>query len=210
VRVGETVRRPPHRNSEYVRALLEHLDAVGFGGAPRFLGIDDQGREILSYIQGEVHDGVLADPKLVSAAQLIRRFHDATAGTALAGGAEIVSHGDLGQHNIVFRGEQAVAIIDWDEDVGPGSRLVDFGHAVWCLAEVGEQGGHVREQARRIRLLCDAYGWADPRAVVDEIEARLARARDWHGQRGFDEGVRIFTGMLDWMAANGPAIRSSL
>ena len=59
--------------------------------------------------------------------------------------------------------------------MAPGPRLVDFGHAVWCLGEVGEQGGDLVEQARRVRLLCDAYGWKDGREVIDEIEARVAR-----------------------------------
>ena len=37
-----------------VQALLVHLERAGFEEAPRFLGIDDQGREILSYIEGDV------------------------------------------------------------------------------------------------------------------------------------------------------------
>jgi hypothetical protein len=200
VRIGETVRRPLHRNSEFVHALLRHLDAVGFAGAPRLLGIDEQGREILTFIEGEVYVSredarpaeVLADAKLVSAARLIRRFHDATAGSSLAGDAQVVCHSDLGPHDIVFRGDQAVAIIDWEEDVAPGLRLLDFAHAVWCLAEIGEQGGNLAEQARRVRLLCDAYGWKDANEVIDEIEARFRRARSWHEGRDLAEGARIF------------------
>src|SRR4029079_14394764 len=119
-------------------------------GAPRLLGIDDQGREILTYIEGRVFVGpdeagdgveILTDGQITSAGRLIRRFHDATEGTDLASGEEVVCHEDLGQHNIVFQGDEAVAIIDWDEDVAPGRRAVDFSHAVWCLAEIGEQGG---------------------------------------------------------------------
>jgi hypothetical protein len=142
VRVGQTVRRPLHDRSNYVHALLRHLEAVGFDGAPRLLGIDAQGREVLTYIPGEVvvrSPTWLSDARLDSAARLIRRFHDATAGTALAGDQEVVGHGDIGSHNIVFDGDVAVGIIDWDVSVGPGSRLVDLGHAVWCCADVAEQ-----------------------------------------------------------------------
>jgi hypothetical protein len=43
----------------------------------------------------------LADARLDSAARLIRGFHDATAGTFLAGDQEVVCHGDLGpQHRL--------------------------------------------------------------------------------------------------------------
>src|SRR5262245_23869701 len=145
VRIGDTVRRPLHRNSDYVHSLLRHFEAVGFDGAPRFLGIDGKGRDILTYVEGEVFVGpdevgdpveILTDEQCTSAGRLIRRFHDATAGTPLAGDGEVVCHPDLGQHNVVFRGNEAVAIIDWDEDVAPGARIFDFAHAVWCLAEV--------------------------------------------------------------------------
>ena len=54
VRVGNTVRRPVRPHSPLVHALLAHLESAGFEGAPRFLGIDGSGREVLSYIDGEV------------------------------------------------------------------------------------------------------------------------------------------------------------
>lgn len=57
VRIGGTIRRPLHDRSAYVQAVLLHLEAVGFEGAPRFLGVDDEGREILTYIEGDVLDG---------------------------------------------------------------------------------------------------------------------------------------------------------
>jgi hypothetical protein len=52
VRVGDTVRRPTGRWSWAVHALLLHLEAVGFERAPRLLGIDDAGREVLSFLPG--------------------------------------------------------------------------------------------------------------------------------------------------------------
>jgi hypothetical protein len=88
VRVGQAVRRSLHQRSDYVHALLRHLEAVGFDGAPRLLGIDAQGREVLTCLPGEVvvrSPAWLPDARLDSAARLIRRFHDATAGTPLAG-----------------------------------------------------------------------------------------------------------------------------
>jgi hypothetical protein len=53
---------------------------------------------------------------------LIRCFHEATAGSPLAGGAEIVCHNELGPHNTIFVDGRPVAFIDWDE-AAPGSRL---------------------------------------------------------------------------------------
>ena len=82
VRVGDTVRRPVGEWSPAVHALLRHFETVGFDGAPRFLGIDEQGREILSFVEG---DAALApipgsDEALVELGRLLRRMHEATAG----------------------------------------------------------------------------------------------------------------------------------
>jgi aminoglycoside phosphotransferase (APT) family kinase protein len=211
VRVGETVRRPLHPRSEYVHAVLAHLQAVGFDRVPRVLGIDERGREVLSYIGGDVvaaTPAFLSDARLISATRLIRDFHDATAGTWLAGGAEVVCHGDLGSHNIVFDGERAVGLIDWDEGVGPGLRRVDFAHAVWCCADVCEEEVEVSEQARKVRLMCRVYRWEDIAVVVDEIADRFRRARDAHAAARRSDSVVIFEGMIDWMARNAPALKA--
>lgn len=43
VRVGDTVRRSVGPWSAAAHAVLQHLERVGFDGAPRFLGIDAEG-----------------------------------------------------------------------------------------------------------------------------------------------------------------------
>jgi hypothetical protein len=52
VRIGDTVHRPQRATAQATHALLQHLEAVGFDGAPRFLGVDARNREILSHISG--------------------------------------------------------------------------------------------------------------------------------------------------------------
>ena len=49
VRIGDTVRRPHQPTSDRVAAYLAHLEARGFDGAPRHLGRDAQGRDVLTY-----------------------------------------------------------------------------------------------------------------------------------------------------------------
>src|SRR5215468_11838039 len=84
VRVGNTVRRPVGPHSPLVHALLTHLESAGFAGAPRFLGIDGSGREVLSYIDGEVAGQprppwIANETRLASVGRLVRAYDDAAA-----------------------------------------------------------------------------------------------------------------------------------
>jgi hypothetical protein len=54
VSVGQTVRRPAQPQSVAVADYLEHLQAVGFDGASRFLGRDRSVRDVLDYLVGDV------------------------------------------------------------------------------------------------------------------------------------------------------------
>ena len=78
----------------------------------------------------------------------------------------MVCHGDLGPHNTVFDGDRAVALIDFEDDVGPGRRVDDLAQAVWGFADLTSAEVPVGEQARRTRLMCEAYGGVDPAEVV--------------------------------------------
>src|SRR5919204_6286210 len=77
-RVGDTVRRPTGPWSPAVHALLRHLDGCG---APRFLGIDDDGREILDFVDGTPgKPGPSGDEVPFELGRLLRRIHDAQEG----------------------------------------------------------------------------------------------------------------------------------
>ncbi len=89
VRIGETVRRPAGPWTPAVHALLGHLHAAGFHGAPRPLGLDEHGREVLTFIPGPVawpdNFHLLGpDGRLHRVARLIRDFHDAVTGFRLS------------------------------------------------------------------------------------------------------------------------------
>src|SRR4051812_5878470 len=50
VRAGDTVRRP---HNDMTQEVLVHLERAGFDAAPRWLGVDEQGRDILTWIDGD-------------------------------------------------------------------------------------------------------------------------------------------------------------
>lgn len=62
-----------------------------------------------------------SDEQLLSAAELVLTYHDATATSPLCEGQQVVCHGDLGPHNTVFRGRAR-----WQSSTGTTtSGLVD-------------------------------------------------------------------------------------
>lgn len=213
VRVGDTVRRPQKGNAAFVHDLLLWLEDQSFRFAPRFLGTDKQGRDILSYLEGHAWSGsgsTLPDDLLVQAARVIRRLHDLTAGSALAQGHEIVAHNELGPHNTIFHENQLVGLIDWD-DAAPGTRLRDLANAIYNYVDVGHWANQAaEEQARRIHLMCVAYGWDDPIAIVNDFEADLQQALRNHQQAGRARAVKIFEEEVAWMHLRAQELRLML
>ena len=190
VRVGNTVRRPQRATSPATHALLRHLADVGFTGAPRFLGIDDHDREVLSYVPGTAitppfPDWALTDEALVSVADLLLEYHRAVETfdfspyswppcprTAFTG--ELISHNDVNLDNVVFRGGRAAALIDFDL-AGPGSRLWDVAGAarLWAPLRPAQYIGDARRDRvlARFRLFVDSYGLTreDRERVVEAV-----------------------------------------
>ncbi|MGW6282774.1 phosphotransferase [Kribbella sp. NPDC055071] len=185
VRVGETVRRPVSAaSSAFSGRLLRLLEDQGFGGAPRYLGQDDAGRDILSFIDGWVPAKFQrwTDDQVAGVGTLLRAFHDATRGSELAGHHEVVCHHDPGPTNVVFRTGRPVAFIDFDT-AAPGSPLEDLGYTawLWCVSSKGD-APPVEAQATQLKILVDAYGTttSQRRVVIDAMLERQARnARFW-------------------------------
>ena len=173
VRIGDTVRRPAGPWTPAVHALLGHLHAAGFHGAPRPLGLDQHGREVLTFIPGTIpwpDNFPLLDPddRLRRVAQLIRDFHNAVTGfcpppdarwQALipAEGTGIIAHHDLAPWNLVTS-PRHWAFIDWDT-AAPGSRLWDLAYALHGFVPLSANPRYQRvNPAHRMRLFAGAYG----------------------------------------------------
>jgi Ser/Thr protein kinase RdoA (MazF antagonist) len=197
VRVGDTVRRPIRGDRSDVHALLKHLEEVGFDGTPRFLGIDGQNREILSFLPGEVPPDLahFNDTQLRAAGGLLRRFHDATAEIAATRHAEVICHNDWTPSNTVFRDCLPYGIIDFDT-IAPGSRLWDLGYSAFSWLDLGNTDYSGDEQIRRLTVFADGYGQAGcgPTQIAVHAVARQTMLAASGRRRGM-------TAMADWAAA---------
>ncbi|RKS09829.1 Ser/Thr protein kinase RdoA (MazF antagonist) [Nocardiopsis sp. Huas11] len=203
VRVGDTVRRPVRPFSATVRAYLAHLHDAGFAAAPVPLGVDGQGREVLSYVPGDVPREPLpaeatGEAVLVALAGLIRRLHDAAQGwepppDAVWGGlpgahtvdlppvdepAELVGHRDYCPGNVVFRDGLPSALIDFDL-ARPTTRLYDVVNALYWWAPLLDPRDRPPALAeahipRRVAVFADAYGLTGgQRAELVPLAARV-------------------------------------
>lgn len=195
VRVGETVRRTPGWWTPAVHDLLRYLNATGFRYAPTLLGFDDEGREVLSYIEGvsgpiEGRRCVVADEGLAAYARLLRVYQDAVSGYRPPPDADwsygpltpqpgdIMCHGDFGPWNLVWEGSEPIGIIDWDLAY-PGPPLDDVAYALAYSIPFRDDehamrwNGFTTPPARRhrIELFADAYG-IDSAGLVDLVIER--------------------------------------
>jgi Ser/Thr protein kinase RdoA (MazF antagonist) len=191
VRVGDTVRRPPGPNPQLARDLLLRLERSGFDAAPRWLDVDEEGRDVLSWIDGEtfnergqMHPYVGDPPERISFTDdqlraifgLLRRYHDAC-------GDDVVCHGDFGPWNLVWRDELPIGIIDFDSAY-PGDPSEDVAYALRTFVSYGSTDADPADLARRTRLALDAYGRnfdvpAILAAEYDRVEERC-RLHGWH------------------------------
>jgi Phosphotransferase enzyme family len=230
VRIGDTVRRAQPPDPDFVHALLGLFERHGWRGAPRFLGIDEQGREMLSFLDGHVAwrpaqpSAVTSEASLAQVAAMVREFHDLTAGTPLAAGQEVVCHNDLSPKNTVYRdvgvGLRPVAFIDWDI-AAPGARIHDVAHVCWQYLRLGPDVADASAASRRMRLICDVYGLRDHDRLVDTIlwwqdrcwrgiEARAA-AGDPAMTRLRDSGtVRSVRNAYNWTARHHTQLSAQL
>ncbi|MEO3796453.1 hypothetical protein ABGB14_40175 [Nonomuraea sp. B10E15] len=136
-----------------VHALLRHLEEAGFAGAPRFLGIDAAGREVLTFVPGEVAgrprpEWIADEERLASVGRLVRAYDD----------AKPVARVD----------EMCNTMVYW-------APLMDPVDADPPLRDV--------DAPRRCRILADAYGMSEAdRARLVEV-AVLRSRRSWFTPR---------------------------
>ena len=222
VRVGDTVRRPLAPCWPATHALLGHLAAAGFDGAPRLLAADPV-TETLTYMEGTagvppLSEDMLTDRALVSVADLLRRYHRAAATFSPHGYAwprpvpapyrgGVVSHNDVHPANLVFRDGLAVALIDFDL-AGPGSPAWDFAAAARSLVPLQDEAdvpdSRQGRALERFRILLAASGL--PRAGRRAVAEAVLANHDWTWAIVTEAAEAGHQGFADHWRAVAPAV----
>ena len=182
---GDTVRRELKPDSPKIHKLLKHLENNGFSYAPKFLGIDEKRREILSFIEGEaghypLKEYMWSEDVLIEIAKMLRLYHDSVSDFSFDGSwesidntpqhFEVLCHNDFAMYNIIFDNKRPIGIIDFDV-AGPGPRLWDIAYTLYTcvplsrfyLSETGEKVyynplKHANRIKQRVRLFFESYG----------------------------------------------------
>ena len=208
VRVGPHVLRPSSPHTGSIHAFLRAVRHAGFEGASLPVGIDEDGRERLEFIDGDVPlapypDWSQSDTALASIARLLRGLHDAARGFDARGltwnhaladpaGGTVVCHNDVELSNVVFLDGVAVALLDF-EFAAPGRPVYDLAQLARLCVPIDDEFDQARlgwrsaDRPARLRLVADAYGLdQDGRAEllsamsdsIDRIEAAVRRRVD--------------------------------
>jgi len=183
---------------------LAFLSAERLRGVPVVLGIDDQGRETLSYVEGrgvDVEREVVLDNVLEEAVTWLRDYHDLVEGfrpegpriwrfaEATLGSDEIICHNDPGAYNWIIQGGHFVAMIDWDV-AGPGKPIDDLAFLAWSAIPLYREIP-LDDLVRRFDILVDAYGEWGPMTILHAVVERMTTASDRiaAGQERGDRGM---------------------
>jgi len=189
-RAADRVNRTAGSWTPTVHRLLAHLHERGFVEAPEPIALGDE-LETVSFIPGRAGedpwtDDVASEAALVTAARLLRNYHDAAAtfvvDDSVSGAApvarddvwsqadrapvETVCHGDFAPYNCIFDGRAAVGLIDFDT-AHPGPRIWDVAAGVYRFAP---------------------FTTAAHRIV--DLDVRLARAAEFCRVYGLEPGSR--------------------
>lgn len=199
IKRGDTVRRRLSPHSPTLHRYLRHLADQGFEHAPKVLGIDTKGREILGYIAGDTtEDASVWDTAAAvdAAAKLLRALHDASTSFVRPSATwaisdpdptqhEVICHHDFAPYNMVFRDGLPHAIVDFDL-CGPGPRLRDLAYLAYWVTPLSFAAPdlHQRRQTQtslgypRLKQLCAAYGTNDLSGVINMVSTVLHHMAD--------------------------------
>ncbi|MES9542369.1 phosphotransferase [Actinomadura sp. NPDC000600] len=246
VRRGERVLRPLGPWSEAVHEYLRYLEGVGFAGAPRVLGVEGD-REVLTYLDGEVavdpawQPGrghrlpahARSDQALIRAGRLIRDLHEASRGfrprrttyrfhPCPPRPGQIISHGDLGPWNTVYRNGLPAAFIDFDS-AGPVDPVDELAAAAWAFVPLApdrrlREAGFdpIPDLPARLRLFVDAYGLPHrPAALLSALQrsvlTRVEQIATWPLSAADAAGsLEFLANELRWFHTMTPAIERAL
>jgi thiamine kinase-like enzyme len=166
-----------------IHELLHHVRRQGITWVPDSLGINEEGKQVLTYLEGTVpHDlpyWIWKDSILIDIACRLREWHDATAGFRPKTNQwafetdephEVICHNDFAPYNCVFNNGKFTGLINFAL-CSPGSRLWDIAYTAYRFVPLmpDEHNRHtyvcspfgIAAMHQRLAIFLDAYANGD-------------------------------------------------
>ncbi|WP_196930109.1 phosphotransferase [Micromonospora ureilytica] len=153
-------------------------------------------------------------PRPTSPGQRELRRHRRSVAVAVRQPAEVVCHNDFAPYNMVFTDRRLAGVVDWDT-ASPGPRSWDLAYLAYRLVPLAhpDNGDAIDsglgERARRLRLLCDAYGSEHEPARILQVAvhrlhdlAAFTKARADQGQENIRSHVGLYRRDARWITAH--------
>jgi hypothetical protein len=173
VRLGTTVRKPVTPSTPAVHLFLAHLRALGFEASPNAFGLDEQGRQILEFVDGPTWQSGAphTEAELHRVGTLIRTLHDTAVSFQAPEWAQwnvryepdehdLICHNDLAPWNLICGADQWV-FIDWDA-AAPATRLWDLAWASISFPPFEPEC----DLPKAARAMCSARSFVPARLLV--------------------------------------------
>lgn len=154
---NETVLREQKAWSPTIHRVLLHLEKIGYTNSPRFIEIDDSGREVLSFVPGDCKanypftNNKLEQLSIIKkVAEMMREYHDATLSFERTEKdnwmfsyngpleKEVICHNDIAPYNITFIDDIPYGMIDFDTCC-PAPRIWDIVYALYRFVPFCEE-----------------------------------------------------------------------
>jgi thiamine kinase-like enzyme len=218
-KIGDKVHRPTEFWQPAVHDLLNYLESVDFAYSPRVFNNDEQGREVLGYIDGESGKAgwtqIISDDGLRKYAKFLRAYHDAVAGYKpsdkfeWANGAkglqpgQIICHGDFGPWNIVWKNGVPVGLVDWDL-AHPNRPEHDILYALEYSAPFRDDETTIKwhhfktvpDRKHRIEVFLEAY----ETPMINDIATKVAQMQREVNEFAKSLAKRGVRPQADWLA----------
>jgi len=177
--------------SSTIHRFLLHLESEGFKECPRFLGIDKNNYEMLSYVEGEckeIYPGNI-ERKLhlkgmVSFASIMKRFHQASSTFVVEDKdewmlsydgpleKEVICHNDIAPYNMTFKDDIPYKMIDFDTCcLAP--RIRDIVYALYRFIPFTNNDFNDTYIKECITIFFRSYGMECPKQFFDIMIHRL-------------------------------------